>query len=329
VTESGAGASASAAASAVAAGAGVGDGSTLDVLVPDDLGMAALAGHPALRPLRYRLGDAPDERQRAARALVVRHAEVPTALAFMAGLPALEFVQTLSAGYEQWVGRLPAGVRLSNVSGVHGLAVAELALGLLIAHYRDLTGYAEDQRAGRWGRRAPGTLAGKHVAILGAGDIGQRLAAMLAPFGGTTTLVGRTARAGVISMPEFLAGPIGSAEVVVLALPVTDATRGLADAAFLARMRDGALLVNVGRGPLVDTAALIAEASTGRIGALLDVTDPEPLPDHHPLWSTPGVTVVPHVGGYVPDTWERAWQTAIRRLEAFAAGDPPRDLAAG
>jgi phosphoglycerate dehydrogenase-like enzyme len=112
------------------------------------------------------------------------------------------------------------------------------------------------------------------------------------------------------------------ADVVILSTPLNEATRGLADARFLARLKDGALLVNVARGAVVDTEALLTELESGRITAALDVTDPEPLPQGHPLWHAPGVLVSPHVGGSTSAFWPRAKRLLAAQLTRFAAGEP-------
>ncbi len=161
--------------------------------------------------------------------------------------------------------------------------------------------------------------------MLGAGDIGGHLRAMLTPFGAEVQLVGRTAREGVLAMGEFL--PRRSEfDVVIVVLPLTDATRGLVDAGFLDGLRDGTVLVNAGRGPLVITDDLARAAASGRVAALLDVIDPEPLPDGHPFWTTPGVTITPHVGGGVEGIWERGWRVAAEQIAAYARGEDPPNL---
>lgn len=299
------------------------------VLVEEDAGMHLLREHPMLLPVRYDLADraGPDELQRRAEAIVVGITPVEPAAELMRRLPRLRLVQTLSAGYEQWADSVPVSVDIANVRGVHGMPVAEWIVGSLIAHYRELVELARWQRDQTWRpRRLTDSLIGKRVTILGAGDIATRTRAMLTPFECDVTLVGRSARPGVISMDEFLAGPIAEAEVIVLALPVTPDTTHLVDGAFLTRVADGAVIVNAGRGALVDHEALGAAAAAGRIHAILDVVDPEPLPTGHPLWSTRNITITPHIGGAIPRTWPTAWKRAVENLEAFAAGRQPMDL---
>ena len=166
------------------------------------------------------------------------------------------------------------------------------------------------------------SLADRRILIVGYGSIGQALEARLAGFECDIVRVARTARAGVHGIDE-LPALLRDADVVVLLTPLTDQTRHLADAAFLGRMKDSALLVNLGRGPLVDTDALVAEASSGRISAALDVTEPEPLPAAHPLWSIPGVLITPHVGGGTTAMKPRMMGLIAQQPERFASG---RDL---
>lgn len=302
-------------------------GGALQVLVPDDLGMGLLSGREGIVPIRYDpespdLADPPP-----ARVLVVGYPpDIAPTVELMHALPSLELVQTLSAGYEQWLEHLPAGVGIANVSGVHGLGVAEWVVAVLLAHVRDLADFADAQRRRTWRRHPTDSLHGKRVTVLGAGDIGRRTRDLLVPFGCTVRLVGRSEREGVATMSDW-ARDAGSDDIVVLALPVTDDTVHLVDADFLARLRDGAVLVNAGRGALVDTDALVAATSSGRIHGILDVVEHEPLPDDDPLWTAPGITITPHVAGSIPGVWDRAWVAAVDNLRSFAAGDHPRDLA--
>jgi phosphoglycerate dehydrogenase-like enzyme len=162
---------------------------------------------------------------------------------------------------------------------------------------------------------------GARVLIVGAGDIGVTIGRMLAGFDVELTYVARTAREGVrptSDLPQLLP----HADVVILIVPVTPETTGMVDAEFLAAMPDGALLVNAARGVVVDTGALLAELTAGRLRAALDVTDPEPLPPGHPLWSAPGVLITPHVGGEVPRTPARAAAVAVAQISRVLAGEP-------
>lgn len=243
-------------------------------------------------------------------------------------LPNLRVLQTLTAGYEHVLAHLPAGVTLCNAAGVHDASTAELAVALVLAAQRGLGDFvrAQDQQA--WAHAAYPSLADRRVLVVGFGGVGRAVAARLAPFECHVTAVARTARDGVeavAALPRLLA----DAEIVVVAVPLGEETRGLVDADFLARMRDGALLVNVSRGPVVTTDALVAETSTGRLRAALDVTDPEPLPREHPLWRSPGVLITPHVGGNTSAFWPRARRLVEHQLARMAGGQPPLHQVAG
>ncbi|MHB1738419.1 MAG: 2-hydroxyacid dehydrogenase [Actinomycetes bacterium] len=246
----------------------------------------------------------------------------------MARMPALRLVQTLTAGVDRIREHVPPGVVLANARGVHDASTAELAVTLMLAAQR---GIDEDVRAqGRheWRPVARPSLAGATVLIVGYGSIGQAIEQRLAGFEVEVVRVARHAREGVAGEHQ-LPGLLGRADVVVIAVPMTEGTVGMVDAAFLARLPDGALLVNVARGPVVRTDALLAEVSTGRLRAALDVTDPEPLPADHPLWDAPGVLITPHVGGNTTAMLPRARQLVAENLRRYAAGEPLLNVVTG
>jgi phosphoglycerate dehydrogenase-like enzyme len=240
-------------------------------------------------------------------------------------LPELRLVQLLTAGAESWVGKLPARVALADCRGAHGGATAEWIVAVLLACYRNLPRFVRAQDEGRWDYHQTDELAGKRVLIVGAGDVAEHTVRRLEPFGVPTTLVGRRARAGVHGIDE-VRDLLPEHDACVVIVPLTDYTRGLVDASFLAAMPDGALLVNAARGPVADTDALTAELTSGRLRAALDVTDPEPLPEGHPLWRAPGLLLTPHVGGSVPRALERAFAVAAEQISAFARGERPPNL---
>lgn len=246
-------------------------------------------------------------------------------------LPRLKVLQTLTAGFEDVRAHLPPGVTLCNARGVHDASTAELALGLTIASQRGVADFARAQPEGRWAAEQRPALADKTVLIVGYGAVGGAVDRRLAGFEVEVRRVARTSRegpppvAGWEALPDLLPG----ADVVVLTVPLTEQTRGMVDKAFLARMKDGALLVNVARGPVVDTDALLAETSAGRLRAALDVTDPEPLPPDHPLWKSPGVLISPHVGGNTDVFLSRAYRLIADQLRRFAAGEPLRNVITG
>jgi phosphoglycerate dehydrogenase-like enzyme len=240
---------------------------------------------------------------------------------FLEGLPRLRLVQLLSAGAERFVGRLPDGVILCNARGAHTPSTAEWAVAATLAVQRGIPFFVREQEAGRWSDATCRSLVGARVLIVGAGDIGTTIGRMLAGFDVELTYVARTARDGVRSTAE-LPQLLPLADVVILIVPVTPETTGMVDAGFLAAMPDGALLVNAARGVVVNTDALLAELRTGRLRAALDVTDPEPLPEGHPLWSAPGLLLTPHVAGAVPGTNARAAAAVTDQLARVLAGEP-------
>ncbi len=216
----------------------------------------------------------------------------------------LEVLQLLSSGYEHMMpllGALPAGTRLATGRGVHREATAELAVTLLLALCRGLDGFGAHQGRGRWRPEFRSTLVGKRVLILGYGAVGASVAARLVAFRCETVLVARTARttpAGRVHGANELPALLPTADAVVVCAPLTERTRGMFGSEALALMKNGAMLVNVARGEIVDTHALVRRVRVGRLRAALDVTDPEPLPSGHPLWNLPGVLITPHVAAF-------------------------------
>jgi phosphoglycerate dehydrogenase-like enzyme len=238
-------------------------------------------------------------------------------------LPKLQVIQLLSAGADAWTGRIPSGVMLCDARGVHDSSTAEWVVAAILAVLRRFDHFARAQAVPTWSYAefAPtDELAGKRVLIVGAGSIGTALSARLAPFEVELTHVARTARDGVHAISE-LPVLLPQADIVVLLVPLTDLTRGMVDASFLGAMRDGALLVNAARGPVADTAALAKELAGGRILAALDVTDPEPLPVDHPLWTMPNVLITPHVAGSVRGLLPRAYRLVGDQLRRQLAGE--------
>jgi phosphoglycerate dehydrogenase-like enzyme len=252
----------------------------------------------------------------------------PAVLARAAEMPKLQVVQTLTAGYEEFLPLVPPGATLCNAAGLHDTSTAELAIALALASGRHLDEFARNQADRAWKFAFGRALADQRVLILGYGRIGQAIERRLDGFEvASVTRVARRARTGTL-MPlrvhpvEELAGLLSEADVVFLIAPHTPQTEGLIGARELALLPDGALLVNVARGKLVDTDALVAELARGRIRAALDVTDPEPLPADHPLWRQPGVLISPHVGGASSAFFPRADRLMAAQLARFAVGQP-------
>jgi phosphoglycerate dehydrogenase-like enzyme len=301
------------------------DDNDADSYVVSDLADGTLSSVGDLRVLHYSDPEDLPPGYEDVEALVVSSGHVEEQLAVAARLPSLRLVQTLSAGVERWEGRLPDGVLLSNARGAHGGATAEWAITALLAVYRELPGFVVAQQAARWDPRTTDTLAGKSVLVLGAGDLAAEFRRRAEPFDASVEVVGRRARPGVHAMEE-VPTLLPQADAVVVMLPLTEATRGIVGAEQLGRMADGAVLVNAGRGPLVDTDALLGELRDGRLRAALDVTDPEPLPDGHPLWSAPNLLLTPHVAGSTAGYADRAWQVAAEQIAQFVAGQDPDNL---
>ncbi|MBN1093612.1 2-hydroxyacid dehydrogenase [Blastococcus sp. TML/M2B] len=302
----------------------IGPDEVLDVLVPSRaLAAAVEAVSPRVRAHRWSVLDGPPSGDAVrSRVWVPRSggADVPDG-EFFAALPDLRVVQLLSAGAERFAGRLPEGVTLCNARGAHTPSTAEWAVTATLAAQRGMPFFVREQDAGRWTPRTHHSLVGAKVLVVGAGDIGRTIGRMMAGFDVELTFVARTARDGVHAtseLPELLP----QADVVVVIVPVTDETTGLVDAAFLAAMKDDALLVNAARGVVVDTDALLAELTSGRLRAALDVTEPEPLPEGHPLWSAPNLLLTPHVGGDVPGTNLRAAAAVTDQLRRILDGRP-------
>jgi phosphoglycerate dehydrogenase-like enzyme len=232
-------------------------------------------------------------------------------------LERLRVVQALSAGTDWIEARVPAWANLCNARGARDAAVAEWVVGALLG---DAYGQFTAARTRRWSDAKPRELQGATVLIVGFGSIGRAVSRRLEPFGVTVIGVARHARDGIHATEE-LPLLIEQADAVVVLAPLSPETRGLVDAAFLARMRDGALLVNAGRGGVVDTGALMAELEAGRMRAVLDVVDPEPLPDDHPLWEA-ALAITPHNAGDTAAADERAVRFGAEQLARFARGEP-------
>ena len=291
-------------------------------VLPTEQGRELLGPPPAgVTVAVWPVGSAPPPEAAAAGFWVPQYMSPDALDSQLRGLPELRVVQLLTAGADAFVGRLPAGVTLCDARGVHGSSTSEWVLTAILAALRELPGFVLDQQARRWGHHVTGELAGKRVLVVGAGDVGEAIRRRLLPFDTTVTMVARRPREGVRAVAE-LPALLPDADVVVVVVPLTEETRGLVDAAFLARMPDGALLVNAARGPVADTGALLAELTSGRLRAALDVTDPEPLPAEHPLWSAPGLLLTPHVGGAVTGFPRRAYGLVREQLARWARDEP-------
>jgi len=276
------------------------------VTLPDRQLLEALTSHtPADRlgvelriwdwnsPIRDVLGDEADD----VVATVLPYFRPASAWRSLADLPKLRLLQAQSAGYDNLLHITPDGVALANARGVHEASTSELAVGLMLAAQRELPRWARERR---WQAASTRALADSRVLVVGTGAIGEAIRSRLAPFETEITRVATTARDdehghihGIDELPELLP----NTDILVLIVPLTDSTRGLIGAKELALLPDGALVVNVARGPVVDTDAITAEVVAGRLRMASDVFDPEPFPDDHPLWQADGAFISPHIGG--------------------------------
>ena len=243
-------------------------------------------------------------------------------------MTSLEVVQTLTAGVDNVRSAVPAGVTLCNGRGIHDTSTAELALTLILASLRGIPDFVRAQGRHEWATGWRPALADKRVLLVGYGAIGEAIEARLVPFETEVVRVARTKRDGVHGIDE-LPTLLPDADVVVLIVPLTDETRGLVDAGFLEAMKDGALLVNVARGGVVDTPALIDALDREKVRAAVDVADVEPLPEDHPLWDAPNLLISPHVGGASSAMWPRAHRLVRDQLHRYAAGEPLVNIMSG
>jgi phosphoglycerate dehydrogenase-like enzyme len=263
---------------------------------------------------------------------VLPYMKGPAVLDRAAEMAKLQVVQTLTAGYEEFLPLVPPAVTLCNAAGLHDTSTAELAVALALASGRHLDDFARNQSAGAWHPVLGRSLADQRVLIVGYGHIGPAIERRLHGF--EVASVTRVARRGRPGPPqvhpiEDLHRLLPQADVTFIIAPHTPQTEGMIGARELALLPDGALLVNVARGKLVDTGALVAELSAGRIRAALDVTEPEPLPPGHPLWRQPGVLISPHVGGASSAFAPRADRLIAAQLARFAAGQPLGNIVRG
>lgn len=246
----------------------------------------------------------------------------------LARMPKLRVIQTLSAGVDWLLPSVPAGVMLCDARGTRDGPVAEWVLGAILASLKHFGEARDSQRAHDWRWREPDELTGKTVMILGHGSIGLAVDRLLVASEAEVIRVARSARPGVHAVDE-LASLLGLADIVVVLLPLTAETEGLLDRKMLGCMREGALLVNAARGPIVDTAALLELLQAGRIRAALDVTEPEPLPAGHPLWDAPGLLITPHFAGDTQGAERRAFALVGEQVRRYIGGEALVNVVAG
>jgi phosphoglycerate dehydrogenase-like enzyme len=263
--------------------------------------------------------------------LVPAYMGKPSALAALEGVD-VGLVQSQSIGYDGVADVLPGGCVFANAAGVHETSTAELAVGMMIASQRGIPDFVRNQASGTWDNAQRPSLADRRVLLVGYGGVGKAIEARLLPFEAEVTRMAsreRSDSSGTIYGIDALYEQLPLHEIVVVSVPLSEQTQQLVDAKFLAAMPDGALLVNVARGPVADTEALLAETSSGRLRAALDVTDPEPLPAGHPLWTTPGVLITPHVGGASSAMFPRMVRLIKKQIGLLLEGKEPVNVVLG
>jgi len=238
-------------------------------------------------------------------------------------------VQSPMLGYDGVETNLPPGQVYANAASVHETSTAELTLALILASQRGIPDFVRHAEEGKWIREWRPSLADHNVLLVGYGGVGKAIEARLLPFEVTVTRVAHHARSdehGEVHAMDSLATLLALADIVVVAVPLSDETTHLVDDEFLSTMRDGSLLVNIARGAVADTAALLRHASAGRLRLALDVTDPEPLPDGHPLFALANVLISPHVGGATSAAMPRLARLITTQIERMLAGEEPLNV---
>jgi len=243
------------------------------------------------------------------------------ALTPIASMSSLQVIQSPNAGVDDVIPLRPKGVTLCNAAGVHDASTAELAVGLAIASRRGFNSFAQNQSKGIWLHASNASLTDSKVAIVGHGNIGKTIVKALSGFEVDVTSFSKSGKDGALTIDNF-DDLLPTFDVIILIVPLNDQTRHFMNAKRLSRMKVGASLINVARGAIVDTDALVSELSTGRISCALDVTDPEPLLAGHSLWSTPNTIITPHVGGDSKAFEPRGRALVEAQLVRFAAGQP-------
>ncbi|MGM9472533.1 2-hydroxyacid dehydrogenase [Pseudarthrobacter sp. YS3] len=301
----------------------------LRVSLPDQNLLAALEPSAGVELFLWDLsGPAPEGR---IDLLVPPYMGKPDGLAALEGVD-VGLVQSQSIGYDGVADVLPDGCVFANAAGVHETSTAELALGMMIASQRGMADFARNQATGTWDNRMRPSLADRRVLLVGYGGVGKAIEARLLPFETEVTRLasrGRDDERGRIHGIDSLFEQLPLHDIVVVSVPLSEQTRHLVDNRFLAAMADGALLVNVARGPVADTEALLRETASGRLRAALDVTDPEPLPRDHPLWKVPGVLITPHVGGASSAMLPRVARLIRKQIGLLQAGQEPVNVVLG
>ena len=242
-------------------------------------------------------------------------------LAYISEMPNLKVVQVLTAGYDDVLPLIPSGVQLANARGLHDLSTAELTLTLALASKAKIQNLIYAQKENTWLRDVRHSIIDAKIAIVGYGSVGQEIAKVFRPF--TDHIVGYT-RSGSNGTNKIdnLNLELAEYDIVILITPLTDETKGFFDLKKMKSMKPGALLINMARGPVVVTGDLIEALESGWISAAVDVTDPEPLPQGHPIWNAPNLLISPHVGGNSTAFPGRAKKMIAAQMNRLALGEP-------
>lgn len=292
------------------------------LLVPEDADPRYLEGLPAEVEIAYLPKQGPlSATARQAEFALCPYNGARRFLALLPELKELKVVQTFTAGVDWIFPQMPPHITLCDAAGVHDIPVSEWIVAGILGAIKRFPEFRDAQREQRWAYGWVGDLEGSTVLFLGYGSIARATEERLTPFGVDFIRVARTAREGVHALPD-LSRLLPEADIVVNLLPYTPQTHKLFGAQYLAQMKVGALLVNAGRGKTVDQEAMVEAIRAKRIRLVSDVTDPEPLPEGHPLWSLPEVFFTPHMAGSTHKLFERAYKLIREQVGRYARGEP-------
>ena len=298
----------------------------MTILLPAADGVADLTAERVPQATILRYEDTPPNRLGEVTFYCLPYMGAAQATKLMASMPRLQVVQSLSSGVDDVLDAVPPQAVLCNGRGLgHEEGTAELAALLILASLRQLPDFVRQQQQRSWRHVRAESLDGKRILLVGYGAIGAAVEERLRPFGARFSRVSRTAKDGVVPLSQ-LGELAAAADIMVVCIALTPQTRGLVDGGVLAALPDGALVVNVARGPVIDAPALTRELETGRLRAALDVTDPEPLPPDQPEWALPNVLITPHVGGDTTAFADRAARFVADQVARHLAGQPLRNI---
>ena len=249
------------------------------------------------------------------------------ALEYVQKMPNLKYLQVPNAGFDDALEFLKPGVVLCNARGVHDASTAELAVALALASRRGFYDFAIAQSKGEWAHKRYPSFNDSRIGIIGAGSIANTLKSYIEPYGVEILMFSRSGQNGSIAISE-LDSHLPELDFVFIVIPLNDESRNLFDSKKLSLMKDGAVIVNVGRGPIINTEALLKELNSGRIYAGLDVTDPEPLPPDHPLWKAKNLILSPHVGGNSTAFESRGKKLIESQLKLLSTGQELNNIVA-